>query len=349
MNKKAKISNFEKQYMNILSKIYHSGFSDGINERTGVATKRLPGVTMTIDVEEEFPILHSKKVFGITALREIEWIWKDMSNNVNDLKAKIWDEWADSNGSIGKSYGYQIDQPVCIYINPLNRCAENFRSYENQRDFVRYYLKEFPNGRQCTTTIWNPSQLAQMNLVPCVHTQMWNLDGGRLNLTLCQRSGDFPVGVPFNTTQYAQLMCMFAYELGVKPGILTHTIADAHIYDRQMRGVELQLEYYNLMLETANHLNIDWDSKSWMTGNKDSKAWLNRLDTTMDRIRSEFSDVNEIPSNNMMIERLQASVTCDTKFIINSKNRDMMSYRADSCKLEDYGYIAPISFGDIVV
>ena len=207
----AKITDYEKQYMEILSKIYHEGFSDGVNERTGVATKRLPGVTMTLDVGKEFPILHSKKVAAKTALREIEWIWKDMSNNINDLKAHIWDAWADENGSIGKSYGNQIDQPVCIYTDTKKRCANNFRAYENQRDFGRQYLKEFPNGRQCTTTIWNPSQLAQMNLVPCVHTCMWNLDGGRLNLTLCQRSGDFPVGVPFNTTQYAQLLYMYAF------------------------------------------------------------------------------------------------------------------------------------------
>ena len=88
-----------------------------------------------------------------------------------------------------------------------------------------------------------------MNLVPCCHTSTWNLDGGRLNCLLDQRSGDMPYGVPFNTTQYATLMCMIAKELGVKPGLLTHVIADAHIYDRQMKGVELQLLYYDLMKE----------------------------------------------------------------------------------------------------
>ena len=69
------ISNYEKQYMSILKNIYENGFSDGINERTGVTTKRLPGVVMTLDVGKEFPILHSKKVAGKTAQREIEWIW----------------------------------------------------------------------------------------------------------------------------------------------------------------------------------------------------------------------------------------------------------------------------------
>ena len=52
------ISNYEKQYMSILKNIYENGFSDGVNERTGVTTKRLPGVVMTLDVGKEFPILH---------------------------------------------------------------------------------------------------------------------------------------------------------------------------------------------------------------------------------------------------------------------------------------------------
>ena len=328
------ISNYEKQYMSILKNIYENGFSDGVNERTGVTTKRLPGVVMTLDVGKEFPILHSKKVAGKTAQREIEWIWKDMSNNINDLKAHIWDQWADKNGSIGKSYGNQINQPVCIYIDPLNRCPENFRAYENQRDFVRYYLKEFPNGRQCTTTIWNPSQLAQMNLVPCVHTCMWNLDGGRLNLTLCQRSGDFPVGVPFNTTQYAELMYMFAYELGVEPGILTHVIADAHIYDRQMNGVELQLRYYNMMEKIVN-----------MECTKDQ---LTEIAKEIYNDKDKYPD-DVIPEPKDLVDAVfKALADPFPEFIIHSDNRDMMSYRADDCEITNYRYVAEVSFGEIV-
>ena len=47
-----------------------------------------------------------------------------------------------------------------------------------------------------------------------------------------------PYGVPFNTTQYAMLMCKFARHLGVEPGILTHVIADAHIYDRHIDTIK---------------------------------------------------------------------------------------------------------------
>lgn len=112
------ITSYEKQYMDILMKIYHDGYEDGINKRTGLSTKRLPGQIISVDVEKEFPILKSKFVAGKTSLREILWIWQQMSNNIHDLKAKIWDEWADENGSIGKAYGAQIAKPVCIYADP---------------------------------------------------------------------------------------------------------------------------------------------------------------------------------------------------------------------------------------
>lgn len=236
------LTNYEQQYLEALKNIYDNGYEDGVNERTGHSTKRLPGVIIRVDVEKEFPILKTKFVAGKTALREILWIWQQQSNNIYDLNATIWDEWADKNGSIGKAYGAQMKKPINIYSDIVNK--QGFRAYENQAQYILEYLREFPNGRWGVATLWNPTELSQMALVPCCHTSTWNLDGGRLNCVLDQRSGDMPYGVPFNTTQYAELMILLARDLGVKPGILTHVIADAHIYDNQMNGVKEQLRRY---------------------------------------------------------------------------------------------------------
>lgn len=230
-----KLESYEKQYLSILSNIYFNGFEDGTNERTGVATKRLPNQIIKVDLKEEFPILKSKTVMWKSAIEEILWIMRDRSNNIKDLRPHIWDEWADKNGSIGKAYGYQVNNPVRIKVKG------EIREYPSQVHYVLGRLKEDPSDRRCIITIWNTRDLEEMNLVPCCHTSTWNLDGGRLNCLLDQRSGDFPVGVPFNTTQYAALTYFFARHLGVEPGILLHVIADAHIYDRQMLGVSEQL------------------------------------------------------------------------------------------------------------
>ncbi len=250
------ITNYEKQYMQALIDIYENGFADGVNERTQKVTKRLPGIVIQVDVEKEFPILKSKFVAAKTAFREILWIWQAQSNNIHQLNAKIWDAWADENGAIGLSYGMQINRPVNIYTDPIHKTPESFRSYKNQAEYILEYLREFPNGRWGVATIWNPSELYGMNLVPCCHTTTWNLDGGRLNCVLDQRSGDMPYGVPFNTAQYAELMILFARDLGVKPGILTHVIADAHIYDNQMDGVEQQIAQYRILEELNDNSSM---------------------------------------------------------------------------------------------
>lgn len=321
------ITSYEKQYMDILMKIYHDGYEDGINKRTGLSTKRLPGQIIRVDVEKEFPILKSKFVAGKTALREILWIWQQMSNNIHDLKAKIWDEWADETGSIGKAYGAQIAKPVCIYTDPVNKKA--FRAYENQTQFVLEYLREFPTGRWANVTLWNVDDLSAMRLVPCCHTTTWNLDGGRLNCVLNQRSGDIPYGVPFNTTQYAELMILFARDLGVKPGILTHVIADAHIYENQMEGVETQIQNYMLLC------SAEIGSRRKVLTLKYLKAFADD-DKTSVKIKDDFDLIND-------------TINCNPKFVVNSESTSFWDVKPEDCIVDDYKNLGKISFGDIAV
>jgi len=320
------LTNYEQQYIAALRNIYENGFEDGVNERTGISTKRLPGIVIRVDVEKEFPILKSKFVAAKTAQREIEWIWKTQSNNIKDLAAKIWDEWADENGSIKKAYGYQIHKPVHIYSDIVNHKGR--REYQSQAHYIIEYLKEFPNGRHAVATLWNVEDLSDMGLMPCCHTSTWNLDGGRLNCVLDQRSGDMPYGVPFNTTQYAELMCMIAIELGVKPGILTHVIADAHIYANQMKGVEIQLAHYDLM--KAIEVYDD--------------------DAVIEYFADRIVALNPNVTAEEMIEKATAALNSVPHFEIYAPQTvGFFDYTADDCKVEDYVHMGKIDFGDVAV
>ncbi len=322
---------YEEQYMQALINIYKNGFADGVNERTGHSTKRLPCVVFRVDVEKNFPILKSKFVAAKTAQREIEWIWKQQSNNIHDLKAHIWDSWADENGSIGKAYGYQMAQPVKIYTDPIHKTKETYREYANQAEYVIEYLREFPNGRWANVTLWNVAELQDMNLVPCCHTSTWNLDGGRLNCVLDQRSGDMPYGVPFNTTQYAELMCMIAKDLGVKPGILTHVIADAHIYENQMEGVKHQILNWAIMQNVVN-------------SNDPCKANVLAYLYASDIVKEYEKDAT--PEE--IIERCKEVVACRPHFEICT-DKSFFEYNADDCKVEDYKFMSRINFGEVAV
>lgn len=70
---------------------------------TPVMTKRIPFVVREYDLSKEFPAPTIRKVPIKGVFREIDWIYRMRSNNVNDFKGSIWDSWADESGSIGKA------------------------------------------------------------------------------------------------------------------------------------------------------------------------------------------------------------------------------------------------------
>lgn len=237
---------YESQYINNLDEILRCGKREK-NERTGIVTRRLPSTQITVDLEKEFPILISKKVNWKTAVDEILWIMQKQSNRTDELNSHIWDSWTGEDGTIGKSYGYQVGQ----------RVKRDGLIYDNQVAYILTKLAADPSNRQCVIDMWNVSELGEMNLVPCVYSSVWDIIDGRLNCMVVQRSADYPVGVPFDTTSYAVLTHLFARHLGVKPGKLTHVMADSHIYENQMEGVKRQLRrYYFDLLDNEERMKL---------------------------------------------------------------------------------------------
>ena len=58
------------------------------------------GVVNRYDLRKEFPALTLRRTALKSAFDELLWIWQKKSNNVNDLNARIWDQWADEQGTI---------------------------------------------------------------------------------------------------------------------------------------------------------------------------------------------------------------------------------------------------------
>lgn len=181
------------------------------------------GVVNRYDLSKEFPILTLRPVPFKSAIDEILWIWQRKSNKVEDLKSKIWDAWADDEGSIGKAYGYQL--------GVKHRYAEGLF---DQVDRVLYDLKNNPYSRRIMTNIYVHEDLADMNLYPCAYSMTFNVTGNKLNGILNQRSQDILVANGWNVCQYAILMHMMAQVSGLEVGEFVHVIADAHIYDRHI-------------------------------------------------------------------------------------------------------------------
>lgn len=189
------------------------------------------GVVNRYDLSEEFPALTLRPTALKSAFDEILWIWQKKSNNIRDLGSRIWDEWADESGSIGKAYGYQL------------RVRYRFPHGEmDQVDNVLWQLKNTPYSRRIMTNIYNFSDLMEMGLEPCAYSMTFNVTGDRLNGILNQRSQDILAANNWNVVQYSLLLMMFAQVSGLKPGELVHVIADAHIYDRHVPLIRELLE-----------------------------------------------------------------------------------------------------------
>lgn len=179
------------------------------------------------DLSKEFPIMTLRRSFLKSAVDELLWIWQTKSNNVNELRTRVWDQWADENGSIGKAYGYQLG------------IKHHYPEGEmDQVDRVLFDLENNPASRRIMTNIYNFADLSEMALYPCAYSMTFNVSGNTLNSILNQRSQDMLAANNWNVCQYAVLTHMFAQVSGLKVGEMVHVIADAHIYDRHVPAIE---------------------------------------------------------------------------------------------------------------
>ena len=98
------------------------------------------------------------------------------------------------------------------------------------------------DGRRNIINLWQEDDIKDAVLKPCVFCSEWDVTDGKLNAYIHQRSCDVPLGLPFNVTQYATLLCLLAHVTGLEPGQLSWSIKDAHIYKNQIDGITEQLE-----------------------------------------------------------------------------------------------------------
>ena len=214
------------------------------------------GVVNRYDLSKEFPILTIRRTFWKSAIDELLWIWQAKSNNVHELRTRVWDAWADENGSIGKAYGYQLGVKHHYPEGDMD-----------QVDKVLWDLKHNPASRRIMTNIYTFADLSEMALYPCAYSMTFNVSGNKLNAILNQRSQDMLAANNWNVVQYSVLTMMIAQVSGFEPGEFVHVIADAHIYDRHVPAIE---EIIRNQPKPAPRFIIDPDVKDFYAFTRDS-------------------------------------------------------------------------------
>ena len=189
-------------------------------------------VVRRYDLSKEFPALTLRTQAFKGVVRELLWMWQKKSNVVDELgkSAIIWKAWERPDGTIGKTYGYQLGQVHHYEYGDFD-----------QVDNLIYLLKNKPMDRRMIVTMWNPADLHDMALPPCVYESLWYVADGKLNCTLIQRSGDLLAAAAsggWDTMEYAILVHMLAQVCGYQVGELVHIVDNLHIYDRHTDAVK---------------------------------------------------------------------------------------------------------------
>ncbi|MEO6670100.1 MAG: thymidylate synthase [Ferruginibacter sp.] len=225
-----------QQYLELLRHIMDTGADK--SDRTGTGTRSAFGYQMRFNLNDGFPLVTTKKTHLKSIIYELLWFLKG-DTNIAWLKAnnvRIWDEWADEDGSLGPVYGKQWRSWEGADLVEVDQVAELIKQ-----------LKTNPDSRRLIISAWNVADLPKMKLMPChclfqFYTSPVQGNGRRkLSCQLYQRSADVFLGVPFNIASYALLTMMIAQVCDMDLGDFVHSFGDVHLYNNHFDQAKLQL------------------------------------------------------------------------------------------------------------
>lgn len=222
----------DKVFQNNIKKILREGYWD-MNPRPRWSDGSPAYSRFITQIHEEYnladgelPLTSLRKIPWKSAIKEILWIYKDQSNDLDLLKDKYgidwWNEWESKQypRTIGHRYGYTIQK-------------------HNQIDRLISEIKTNPSSRRLVMTMWDWNDLTSSDgLYPCAYETLWSVTEDKLNLTLIQRSSDYLMANHINKIQYVALQMMIASECGLNLGKFTHFVNNLHIYDRHLKYAE---------------------------------------------------------------------------------------------------------------
>ena len=222
--------------------------------------------------DNEFPLITTRKSFWKAAIAELLGYIRGYDNaaDFRKLGTKTWDANANENAAwLANPYRKGEDDMGRVYgVQGRSWRKPNGETVDQLRKIVNDLSKGI-DDRGEILTFYNPGEIEQGCLRPCMHTHTFSLLGDTLYLTSYQRSCDVPLGLTFNQIQVFTFLALMAQITGHKPGKAFHKIINAHIYEDQlllMRDEQLKREPYPLpQLEINPDIKTLEDLETWVT------------------------------------------------------------------------------------
>lgn len=243
----------DSQYQDLLKKILHEGRE--VLPIHGEKAKMLAGAQLRYSLDNGFPLITERDLSGPLfkgALSEhIAFLnGARTQKELEDFGCKWWSRWVTKErcaifnlpeGDLGDgSYG-------AAWANFPTKEGSGF----NQIKHLVQQVKERPYLRTHIISPWIPQYTLQHEgltrkvvVAPChgwIHVLAYP-ETKELTIHHFQRSGDLPVGVPFNFVQYAAFGMMLAQVIGYSFKEVVYTFSDVHIYESQYEKVKELIE-----------------------------------------------------------------------------------------------------------
>lgn len=258
-----------RAYLDYLKYVLDNGI--WTENRTGVKTLACSGYMLVHDMKDGFPLLTTKKM----GLKNIAVELEAFINGITDKRwfqernNKIWNEWCNpkkvpyandeetkkkmlEEPDLGAIYGYQW---------------RKFNSNEEKGDQLKYVIdtiKKDPTSRRLIISAWNPLQLDEMALPPCVYNYEFLCypETKTIDIIWVQRSVDSFLGLPYDLAEAALFLLLICKETGYNPGKVIGMLGSCHIYENCMEQVKEQLTRIPHKLPTVEITNwksiFDW-------------------------------------------------------------------------------------------
>jgi len=253
----------DSQYQDLLRKILETGKSSSVIQ--GEDAIRIVGTQLRYDMSNGFPLITERDMSGkflTAALGEHIAFLNGAQTHEELVKfgCKYWNRWTTKEkceifgleaGDLGPgSYGAAWAKFPTAEGTPFN-----------QIEHLQKQIKERPYLRTHILTPWIPQYTIQHEglkrkvvVAPChgwVHVVTYPKDK-KFAIHHFQRSGDMPVGVPFNMVQYAAFGLMLGHLLDWEFVEYVHTFSDGHIYKSQTDHVKKLIDREPRKLPTVS-------------------------------------------------------------------------------------------------
>ena len=197
------------------------------NERTGKRCKTIPIHIAQYNVgAREIPIDTTRKQMYRSPIMEMIGYIRELTNaqDFADIGSPTWFDNSNETETWVQS-SFRKGENDCGLIYGAAAPGEFEKVYRN--------LKAGIDDRGEIIMFWKPEKFHEACLRPCMFAHSFQLVNGTLHLTSWQRSADVPLASSWNAIQCYFLLAIMAQITGHKPGIATHIINNAHIYEDQ--------------------------------------------------------------------------------------------------------------------